>query len=61
MEELFHSSGKWFRGNLHTHTTLSDGRYTPERAAALYRDAGYDFIALTDHWVQGAAGRKTAS
>lgn len=41
---------KWFRGNLHTHTTVSDGKYTPEAAIALYQSRGYDFLALTDHW-----------
>ena len=35
--------------NLHTHTTQSDGRRTPEEAAKIYKDAGYDAIALTDH------------
>lgn len=40
---------------LHTHTTLSDGHKTPEEVAALYQAAGYDAIALTDHWVYGAA------
>ena len=38
---------------LHTHTTLSDGRATPEEAARIYRDAGYDAIAITDHWKYG--------
>ncbi|MCI8590038.1 MAG: CehA/McbA family metallohydrolase [Clostridiales bacterium] len=37
--------------NLHTHTNRSDGHRTPEEAAAIYREAGYDLIALTDHWV----------
>lgn len=41
---------KWWKGNLHTHTTLSDGRKTPAEAAARYREEGYDFLALTDHW-----------
>lgn len=36
--------------NLHLHTTLSDGQKTPEEAAALYRAAGYDVLAVTDHW-----------
>ncbi len=40
----------WYKGNLHTHTTLSDGRLTPEESAALYRARGYDFLAFTDHW-----------
>lgn len=35
---------------LHTHTTRSDGRLTPEASAALYKAAGYDAIAITDHW-----------
>ena len=40
---------------LHQHTTRSDGRLTPEEIAALYREAGYDAIALTDHWLYGEA------
>ncbi|MBE6595396.1 MAG: hypothetical protein E7644_06310 [Ruminococcaceae bacterium] len=39
---------------LHHHTTLSDGRKTPQEVAALYRAAGYDAIALTDHWKFGS-------
>ena len=42
-------SRHWFRGNLHTHTTNSDGDSAPDVVAAWYRDAGYDFLALTDH------------
>ena len=34
--------------NFHTHTTVSDGKKTPEEAATLYKAAGYDAIALTD-------------
>lgn len=41
---------------LHTHTTLSDGHKTPEEVAAIYKAAGYDAIALTDHWVYGEGG-----
>ena len=41
-----------YKGNLHMHTTLSDGALTPEQAILKYKDAGYDFLALTDHWVQ---------
>ncbi len=35
---------------LHTHTTLSDGRKSPEEMAAIYKAAGYDAVAITDHW-----------
>jgi len=41
--------GKWYRGNLHAHTTNSDGAHSPEETVALYRAAGYDFLSLTDH------------
>jgi predicted metal-dependent phosphoesterase TrpH len=37
------------KGNLHTHTTLSDGVHRPEFIAQKYCDAGYDFLAFTDH------------
>jgi len=42
--------GRWFKGNLHTHTSRSDGRISPEDCAALYRSRGYDFLSFTDHW-----------
>ncbi len=38
---------------LHIHTTLSDGLKTPEEAAAIYKAAGFDAIAITDHWLYG--------
>src|ERR1700730_10095787 len=37
------------RGNLHAHTTFSDGRFPVEEVVARYRDLGYDFLAITDH------------
>ncbi|MBE6918031.1 MAG: hypothetical protein E7470_09090 [Ruminococcaceae bacterium] len=36
--------------NLHMHTTNSDGGKSPEDAVAFYKAAGYDAVALTDHW-----------
>ena len=42
---------KRYKINLHTHTTISDGRKTPEQVAEIYRAAGYDMIAFTDHWI----------
>ncbi|MCX7804965.1 MAG: CehA/McbA family metallohydrolase [Planctomycetota bacterium] len=41
--------GKFLKGNLHTHTTLSDGEEDPAERAARYRAKGYDFLAITDH------------
>ncbi len=40
---------------LHHHTTLSDGAKTPEETAAMYKAAGYDAIAFTDHWLYGTS------
>ena len=39
----------WYRGNIHTHMTESDGDAEPEVVAAWYRDHGYDFLVLSDH------------
>ena len=38
-----------FKGNLHAHTTFSDGRRPIDEVIARYRDLGYDFLAITDH------------
>lgn len=37
------------RGNLHAHTTFSDGRHSVDEVVARYRELGYDFLAITDH------------
>jgi DNA polymerase (family 10) len=37
------------RGDLHSHTTLSDGRNTLEEMAAAGKDRGYAYMAITDH------------
>jgi predicted metal-dependent phosphoesterase TrpH len=42
---------QWYKGNLHTHTVLSDGLLPYGEVVARYRHAGYDFLAVTDHWV----------
>jgi hypothetical protein len=46
----FGAPGRFWRGNLHTHTTLSDGALSPSDTVDVYRDAGYDFVAITDHF-----------
>ena len=47
----FDKPGRFWKGNLHTHSTLSDGQKSPEAVCALYREAGYDFLSLTDHFM----------
>src|SRR5437588_2784480 len=39
----------FLRGNVHTHTTVSDGGSSPEQTITWYRTHGYQFLALTDH------------
>lgn len=38
-----------FKANLHTHTTRSDGSFSPQKVVDCYHDLGYDILALTDH------------
>ncbi len=45
----FDQPGKWLKGNLHTHTTASDGRVTLDEAAQWFAAQGHDFLAITDH------------
>ncbi len=47
----FEAQGKWYKGNLHAHSTNSDGSRTCEQLVEIYRDAGYDFLSITDHGV----------
>jgi hypothetical protein len=37
------------KGNCHCHSTYSDGTKTPADTVDLYRNAGYDFLYLTEH------------
>ena len=39
----------WYRGNIHTHTTESDGDAEPEKVVEWYNNHGYDFLVLSDH------------
>lgn len=41
--------GNFYKGNMHCHSTLSDGKQTPEELKALFTANGYSFLAITDH------------
>src|SRR5262245_16528031 len=47
----FSLSGRFWRGNLHTHSTLSDGAFAPDKVVKSYKDAGYDFMMLSDPFI----------
>jgi hypothetical protein len=48
----FEGDGVWLRCALHAHTTNSDGEPPPEMLVRHYDWAGYDVLAITDHWVR---------
>ena len=48
-ENPFEVEGKWYKGNLHTHTTNSDGDWSPDQVVAEYKANGYNFVFITDH------------
>lgn len=50
-DPTFTAPGRFWRGNLHTHSDRSDGVLTPKEVCRRYRAEGYDFIALTDHFI----------
>jgi len=47
----FSVPGRFWRGNIHTHSNLSDGKLTPAEVMQAYKDAGYDFIQLSEHFI----------
>ena len=48
----FDKPGAWRRGNLHMHSTRSDGMRSPQEVIGAYRAQGYDFVSLTDHFLE---------
>ena len=53
--------GEWLRCALHAHTTESDGELAPDLLARHYERAGYDVLAVTDHWKRTEATRPNES
>jgi len=49
MKFRYTCSGSWFRGNPHTHTSMSDGGRGLQEVRDLYKSCGYDFLFITDH------------
>ncbi len=41
--------GNFYKANLHTHTNMSDGAFSPEKVKELYKSLGYSVVAYTDH------------
>ena len=51
MKYLLPKREKYFKTNLHCHSTVSDGRLSPEELKAEYQKRGYSVVAFTDHEV----------
>jgi len=47
----FSAPGRFWRGNLHTHSNLSDGALEPRAVIDAYKHAGYDFMQLSEHFI----------
>lgn len=47
----FSLKGRFWRGNLHTHSNLSDGALPLDRVVEAYKDAGYDFVQMSEHFM----------
>jgi len=43
------TGGRWLRGNLHAHTTASDGRRPLQEVLDDYAAHGYGFLMISDH------------
>lgn len=48
-KELLGPYTNQYKANLHSHSTHSDGQYTPSEAKQLYKEHGYHILALSDH------------
>lgn len=56
----FANPGQFYRGNLHLHSSRSDGTMSPAEVLAAYKAQGYDFVSLTDHFLPRARFHKDA-
>ena len=54
MTNPWNSQEPWLRCALHAHTTNSDGELAPRALVKHYERAGYDVLAITDHWFRSA-------
>ena len=48
---LLSADKKQYKANMHCHSTLSDGKLTPDVLKEIYKDHGYSILAITDHCV----------
>jgi hypothetical protein len=61
MKLRYNTTGRWFKGNTHIHSTASDGGKDFSELAEQYAAAEYDFLFRTDHWVSSDTKSDTMS
>ena len=49
VKHLLPQVARYFKANLHTHSTISDGKLTREEVKEAYKALGYQILCLTDH------------
>ncbi len=47
--KCFKEDNNWYKGNLHSHTVVSDGKLTPKESVSLYKSKGYSFLCFSEH------------
>jgi predicted metal-dependent phosphoesterase TrpH len=52
---VFNAHGKWLKGDLHNHSSYSDGANSVSEVIKAAKNVGFDFLAITDHdsWMNG--------
>jgi Predicted metal-dependent phosphoesterases (PHP family) len=50
-KSTFMEGGQWYKGNLHCHSTISDGQLTVDELIQAYKAEGYDFLATSEHFL----------
>lgn len=48
---LLPENGTFYKANLHCHSTVSDGKWSPQQIKNAYQSQGYSVVAYTDHEV----------
>lgn len=49
MKQLLGSKKNFYKANMHCHSNLSDGKFSPQELKDYYKSHGYSILAITDH------------
>lgn len=60
-QSTINAAGRWYKGNTHAHTNISDAVLPPDKLVGIYKALGYDFTAITDHRIYGIHAELTTA